>query len=457
MEHYDVLVVGSGSGMTIASNAVANGLRVAVVEKGPMGGTCLNRGCIPSKMLLYPADVIALIKEARKLGVDASVNSIDFKGIMDRMRRTVREDSERQGRAVEQDGRITWYKDVGEFTSDYTMKASSSVFSADKVFIASGARCLIPPIKGLDEVSYLTNETLLELDDVPDSMIVVGGGFVAVEYAHFFSQMGTNVTVVQRASRLLPGAEPEISNLLAQELSKYMTILTGHEAVEARESEDEKVITITERRTARTRTVSAKVLLLAAGRRSNSDLVKPEKTGVETDERGYIKVNEFLETTKPRIWAFGDAVGKHMFKHVANYEAEILWHNIFGHPDHKIKLDYSAIPYAVFGHPEVASVGMTESEARRAGRAIATGTAEYKATAKGLAMGEPEGLVKVIVDRESGKILGGHIIGPHASILIQAIINIMNCHETDYATVLRALHIHPALPEVVLNAFAGLH
>lgn len=421
-----------------------------------MGGTCLNRGCIPSKMLLYPADIVALVKEAGKLGINAGVNSIDFKGIMDRMRHTIREDSESQARAVEQDRRITWYKDVGQFVSDYTMKASGSSFSADRIFIASGARSLIPPIVGLERVAYLTNDTLLDLDRTPESMIIVGGGFIAVEYAHFFSQMGTRVTVVQRSRRLLPEAEPEVSDLMANELARYATVLTGHEAVEVMESNGEKKVTVAEKETGRRRIVSAETLLIAAGRRSNSDLVKPEITGVQTDERGYVRVNEYLETTKPNIWAFGDAIGKYMFKHVANYEAEILWHNVFEHPDHKIKPDYSTIPYAVFSHPEIASVGVTEEQARRLGHDAAIGRADYRDTAKGLAMGEPEGFVKVIVDRKSGRILGGHIIGPHASILIQEIINVMNCSQSDYTSLLRALHIHPALPEVVQNAFAHL-
>jgi len=453
---FDVLVVGSGSGMTIVANAVALGMKVALVEKGPMGGTCLNRGCIPSKMLLYPADVVALVKEAKKLGIEATLNKIDFHAIMERMRRIVHEDSSSQAAGVERDRRITWFKDVGEFVSDYTMKVKDRKLNADKIFIVSGARCYKPPIKGLSQINYLTSENLLELDEPPRSIVIVGGGFVAVEYAHFFSQMGAKVSILQRAPRLLPDVEPEISELLASEMRRYVDVFTNHEAVEARETKDMKVVIARDRTSGKMREFSAESVMLAAGRASNADLTKPEKTGVDLDERGFIKVNQYLETSKSNIWAFGDAIGKHMFKHVANYEAEVVWHNVFGHPGHKIKADYSAIPFAVFSHPEIASVGLTEKQARDKGHEVAVGRADYKDTAKGLAMSEPEGFVKIIADAKTGRILGGHIIGPQASILIQEIINVMECREENYGAVLRALHIHPALPEVVQRAVGSI-
>jgi dihydrolipoamide dehydrogenase len=182
--------------------------------------------------------------------------------------------------------------------------------------------------------------------------------------------------------------------------------------------------------------------------------LKPEKTSVKLDERGYVKVNEYLETSKKNIWAFGDAIGKEMFKHVANYEASIAWHNAVH--DHKVEMDYSAAPHAVFTHPQVASVGLKEAEAKQQGYKILVGKAFYRDTAMGGAMGEPEGFVKVVVERETGKILGGHIIGAEASILIQEIINAMVTESKSFAPIVRAMHIHPALPEVVQQAFGNL-
>ncbi|MGB9134207.1 MAG: dihydrolipoyl dehydrogenase [Candidatus Bathyarchaeia archaeon] len=454
MEKYDVLVVGSGSGMTIATNAVNSGLKTAVVEHGPMGGTCLNRGCIPSKMLIYPADVATMIRDAGELGIDATVNSIDFEKIMARMHHAVDEDSRRQGRAVEASPRIDWCKGTGEFVSDYTMKIGDRVIKGEKIFIVSGARPGIPPVRGLEKVNYLTSDTVLELKEQPKSMVIIGGGYIAAEYGHFFSSIGTKVTIVQRNLRLLPEEEPEISELLKEEMGKRMDIFTNHEVVEAKDESSAKAIVAKDRKTGELRKFSAQTLLIATGRIPNSDLMKPEKTGVKLDESGYIKVNEYLETSKKNIWAFGDAIGRQMFKHVANYEADIAWHNSVH--DHKAVMDYSAAPHAVFTHPQIASVGLTEAQAKEQGHRIWVGKENHKDTALGMAMGNPAGFVKVIVEQETGRILGGHIVGPYAAILIQEITNAMNVEKNTYMNVIKSMHIHPAMSEVVQRAFGNL-
>jgi mycothione reductase len=454
MEKFDVLVIGSGSGMIVASNAVGVGLKTAVVESGPMGGTCVNRGCIPSKMLIYPADVAAMIQEATNVNVNATINAIGFERILNRMHHFVTEDSRHQAVSVEATPNLTWFKDIGAFISDYTMKIGEHVVKADRIFIVSGARAGIPKIKGIENVGYLTSDTVLELEKPPKSMVIIGGGYIAAEYSHFFSSMGTKITIVQRSPRLVPEEEPEISDLLKEEMDKRMTIFTNYEAVEAEEKNGIKTVKARNRETGNLKEFSAEALLIAAGRVPNSDLLKPEKTGVELDERGYVKVNEYLETGKRNIWAFGDAIGKEMFKHVANYEAEIAWHNAIH--DHKVEMDYSAAPHAIFAHPQVASVGLKEAEAKQKGYKILVGKAFYKDTALGTAMGEPKGFVKVIVEQGTGKILGGHIIGPFASMLIQEIINAMASGDKTFLPIIRAMHIHPAMPEVVQKAFGDL-
>ena len=454
MEKFDVLVIGSGSGMIVTANAIASGLKTALVEHGRMGGTCINRGCVPSKMLIYPADVIAMITEASKLGINARLESIDFTKMMDRMHQLVNGDVERQAQAVEKDPNVKWFKASGEFVSDYTLKVSDETIKADKIFIVSGARPSLPPVKGLGNIDYLTSDTVLDLKSQPESMIIIGGGYIAAEYGHFFSSMGTKVTIVQRATRILSEEEPEISDVLKEEMSKRMQIFTDFEAIEAKKKDGAKTVVAKNREDGKVQEFSAETLLVAAGREPNSDILKPEKTGVELDGRGYIRVNEFLETRKKNIWAFGDAIGKQMFKHVANYEAQIVWHN--ANSDHKVKMDYHAAPHAVFTHPQIASVGLTESESRRQGYKILVGKAFYEDTAIGAAMGSPKGFVKVIVERKTGKILGGHIIGPSASILIQEIIDAMAVGEGTLIPIARAMHIHPAMPEVVQMAFVNL-
>ena len=245
-----------------------------------------------------------------------------------------------------------------------------------------------------------------------------------------------------------------VSAILEDVMARTIDIYTDVEVVESEiEGGMKKVVTV-DKMTGRRRTFSAKELFLAAGRRSNADLLKTEKTGVEVDDRGYIKVNEFLETTKPRILAFGDAIGKYMFKHVANYETEIAWYNFSGQ---RSPVDYSSVPYAVFSNPQVASVGLTEAEANAKGFKVLVGEYEYKDTAKGAAMGVEDGFVKVIVDEDSYRILGAHIIGPHAPILMQEIVNAMNTEKGTIEPIQNSMYIHPALPEVVQRAFFRLH
>ena len=264
MEQFDVIVIGSGSGMLIASAAVDQGLRVALVEHGKMGGTCINVGCVPSKMLIYPSDVIATIDAAGKLGVNAKVDAVDFRNIINRMRALVNEDSGHQALAVEATPSLVWFKETGEFISDYTMQIGQHTITAPKIFIVSGARHGIPPIKGIDKVGYLTSDTVLELQKPPASLLIVGGGYIGMEYGHFFSGIGTKTTVLQRPNRVLPDEEPEVSELLLKEMQKRMEIYTGFEVLEARQDGQTKTLVARNRQDGKRRRVfSAEAVLVA--------------------------------------------------------------------------------------------------------------------------------------------------------------------------------------------------
>ena len=455
MEQFEVLVIGSGSGMLVASAAVEQGFKTALVEHGKMGGTCINVGCVPSKMLIYPTEIIANTKEADRVGIHATINSVDFNKIMTRMHTLVDHDSGHQANAVENTPNLTWFKGTGEFTSDYTMQVGADIITAKVIFIVSGARAATPTLKGIENVGYLTSDTVLELQKPPQSIIIVGGGYIGMEYCHFFSSVGTKTTIVQRPLRILPDEEPEVSDLLQLELAKRLEIYTGYEAFEAKEQGNMKMVVAKNRQDNTQKEFTAEEIMVATGRVSNSNILKPEKTGVKLDEHGFIKVDKYLQTSKKNIYAFGDAIGKQMFKHVANHEAGIAWHNAIH--DHKVEMDYSAAPHAVFTHPQVASVGLKEEEAKLLKGKILVGRALYRDTAMGAAMGYPEGFVKVIVDHDTGKVLGGHIIGPEASILIQEIVNAMVSETGNFALIAQAMHIHPALSEVVQNAFGNLH
>ena len=454
MENFDLIVIGSGAGMNVASNAINSGLRVAVAEHYLLGGTCLNNGCIPSKILLYPADVIRKMNDAEELGIKSRVEDVDFQFIMNRTRNFVTEDRVGMERGVESVDSLVWFRDTAEFVGDHTVKVGKKTITAPKVIIASGSRTLIPDIPGLKGTGYLDNISVLELKKLPRSIILIGGGYIACEYGHFFSALGSEVTIIGRNPRLLKNEDPDISEVVRKRFSKYAKIYTNYEVVKVGVEEGHKVVLAKNRADGKVYKFQAEEIMVALGRRSNSDFLKPEKTGVAVHDGGWIKVNEYLETSKPGIWALGDATGRYMFRHTANYEADVVWRN--GFTDHRVATDYHAVPHAVFGYPQVGAVGLTEPEARQAGYAIMVGKAKYTDVAKGFAMGEDWGLVKVIVEAESRRILGAHIAGSEASDLVQQIVYLMNSGDPDYMPLVTSQIIHPALSEVVINAFGNL-
>jgi dihydrolipoamide dehydrogenase len=230
MKKYDVIVIGSGCGINIVDEALAHGLSVALVDKGPLGGTCANLGCIPSKMLIFAADRIAEIQEAKKLGIEAEIRNIDFKFIMERMRKAIRESQEHMKQELSHAENLDFYEGEGHFVADYTIEVNGEKIKGDKIFIASGSRPLILPIKGLESLGYLTNETVLQLKERPDNLIIIGGGYIAVEYGHFFAAMGTRVTILEMVDRLVLAEEPEISEILKKELGRRMDVYTGVQA-----------------------------------------------------------------------------------------------------------------------------------------------------------------------------------------------------------------------------------
>jgi len=297
----------------------------------------------------------------------------------------------------------------------------------------------------MGNIDYLTNESVLELEHRPDSLIIIGGGYIAVEYGHFFAAIGTKVTILEMADRLVLSEEPEVSELLRRQLSKRMQIYTNAQAEEVKENNNGMVVVTKDKNTGKLREFAAQKIMVAVGRRSNADLLRVENTGVELDARGFIKVNEYLETSKKNILAVGDANGKQMFTHMANREAAIVAQNAFYGTN--LKVDYSAIPHAVYSHPQIASVGPTEENARK-NYDIVVGKTKYFDVAKGEAMMEKEGFAKAIVEKGTDRILGFHIIGPYAPVLIQEVVNAMtsggNIEEIN-----QGVHIHPALSELI--------
>ncbi|MCS7097677.1 MAG: dihydrolipoyl dehydrogenase [Candidatus Methanomethyliaceae archaeon] len=459
MKEYDWIVVGSGSAMIVVEAIVQidSKAKIAVIDKDDPGGICLTRGCIPSKMLLYPAELLALIGKANDFGIEVTINKIDFSKIMERMREHVQSEVEKIRYALTHSENIDYYPMKAEFIAPYTMSVGGEIIKAKKIILCTGSKPLLPSIEGLDKVPYYTSDTILKIRKLPKSLAIIGGGYIAAEYGFFFSTMGTNVTIIGRNPQFLPEEEPEISALAKRELQKSMKILTNHEvkSVEEVDSEMKKLIAIN-RENGRKVEVMAEEILVASGRASNTDILKPERGNIKVDNQGWIEVNEYLETSQSNVWALGDANGKYMFKHKANYEALVVYYNAV--LNRRVKVDYHAIPHAVFIYPEIASVGLREREAieKYGEDNILIGMERFENTAKGRVMNLKDYFVKIIVEKNTLKILGAHIIGPYASILIQEIVNLMYTPDQSAEPIINGMHIHPSLSEVVERAFLSL-
>jgi dihydrolipoamide dehydrogenase len=461
MKSYDLILIGTGSAMNLLEPYIHKNpeASVAVIDKDAPGGICLNKGCIPSKILLYPADVVRTVHNARKLGIGIEDIKIDFSSIMERMRNHVSEDVEAITESLEQSDFLDYYRAPARFVRPKTLEVEGVTISGSMIVLCTGSRPVIPDIEGLEDTGYLTSETILELTVLPRSFLIIGGGYIAAEYGHFLSAMGSKVTVIGRNPRFLKDEEPEISRLAEEEMSEYLDVLTGYEVTAVRGGKEGKTAVCRNTADGKTLEITAEEILLAAGRTNNSEILDPAAGEIGTDTDGWIHTDEFLETTVPGVWALGDATGKHLFKHVANYESEIVYYNATaGDSSEKVKVDYHAVPHAVFSWPEIAAVGMGQEEASaELGEAnVLVGVARYGETGKGTAMGLEDSryFVKVILENRTGRLLGAHIIGPEASVLIQEIVNLMYTPSRTFT--FSAMHIHPALSEVVQRAFSSI-
>lgn len=453
MKKYDVIVIGAGDvGLGIVFRAASDGRKVALIDKGDAGGTCINNGCVPSKTLIYTADRITEIREAARFGIKAGIDDIDFRAVMGRMHHAVENGRGSIMKAIEETEGLDFLRGQGHFLDDHTLDVSGKKIRGKKIFIASGARPAIPEIKGLEQAGYLTNETVLGLEKKPESLTIIGGGYVGLEYAHFFSALGTKVTVVQRGLTLLPSEEPELSELLKTAISRRVELLLGFDPREVKQTGEGYVLIVKDTASAAVREITSERLMIAAGRRSNADLLGARDAGIEIDELGFIRVNDFLQTNLRHIWAAGDATGRTMFTHAGDKAAELAWNNATKR--NKIRMDFGSVPHAVYTSPQVASVGLTEQAAAK-GHDILIGRSRYADTVMGEAMMEEEGFAKAIVEKKTGKILGFHIIGPHASILIQEVVNVIN-RKNGLKELTASMHIFPALSNIVVETLGNV-
>ncbi len=449
-KRYDVIVIGAGSGLHISSYAAEKGMSVAVVEQGAFGGTCLNRGCIPSKMLIHSADVAEEIRRAGLFGIKAKIIGIEWKKLVNRVNTFVDKDAWEIEKANRQTKNITIYKTQARFVGKKILEVNKDTITADKIFICAGARPSIPPIPGLQDVNYITSDEALRLKNQPKKLIIIGGGYIAAELAHFFGGLGTEVTILQRGNLLMNNEDSEIAQKFTEVYQRKFNVILNANTLRVHKKGKNVAVDIDVQ--GRRKTITGDTLLVATGRMPNTDVLNVKASGIEVNERGFVKVNEYLETSVPGIWAIGDIAGIYMFKHSANLEADYAVSNAFGR---KVAVDYSAMPHAAFSSPQVAAVGKTEDELKAKKIPYLKGSYEFKNTGYGKAIEDNDGFVKVLVHPQTKEILGCHILGTDASMLIHEVIVAMKA-KLGADGILDAVHIHPALSEVVQRAFERL-
>ena len=439
-----------------------DGWSVALVEAGTFGGTCLNVGCIPTKMYVYPADLASSPAGAKPLGVDLELVDVRWPDIRDRIFGRIDPISAggRDWRASREN--VTLFEQRARFVGDHELLLEArdghpeETITADRFVLANGSRAVVPPFPGLDAVPYETSDTVMRLDALPRSMVIVGGGYIAAEFAHVFSAYGVRVTIVGRSARLLSREDEQVSERFTELLGRRVDVRTSTEVQRVDRGAAGAGVVVT----ARTKdgvetTVEADVLLVATGRTSNADTLDLDRTGVQVDDDGRVVVDAQQRTSAPGIFALGDVSSEHQLKHVANHEARVVKHNLL-HPDAMVESDHRYVPHAVFSEPQVASVGLTEAQAEEQGLDVAVAVQDYGSTAYGWAMGDEDHFVKLVAERATGRLLGAHLIGPQASSLIQVLIQAMSFGIPAHRLARGQYWIHPAMIEVVENALLAL-
>ncbi|MGI9017073.1 MAG: mycothione reductase [Euzebya sp.] len=442
--HFDLAILGTGSGNSIPTDAMQD-WSIAIIEPDVFGGTCLNRGCIPSKMFVHAADVAQTIKTAGTFGVRGTFEGADFPAIRDRVFGRIDPIAAGGESYRRSQTNITVFDQPARFTGPRELLIGSQSITADRIVLAAGSRPYIPAIEGIEQVGYDTSDSIMRLDDLPARLTVIGGGAVAAEMAHIFDALGSSVTMILRSDRLLTGEEPEVGSALTDEFTRRgIDIRPMTKALTATRTDDGIELTLTD-----DHKVTADVLLLATGRTSNGDHLDLAAGGITADAFNRPLVDEYMRTNVEGVWALGDLEAHHQdLKHIANAHAKAIRHNLVN-PDRLIIPIVPNQPRATFTDPEVASVGLLEAEARAAGMSIRVGRRDYGGSAYGWALEDTTSFAKVVIDDDTDLILGAHIIGPMASILIQPLIQAMTFGQTATQLATHVVWPHPALTEVV--------
>lgn len=443
---FDLAVLGGGpGGYEAAIRAAQYGLTVCLVEKDLLGGTCLNRGCIPTKALLSGAEAMDAIREAPLLGVEAGVPKLNYAALAafkDRQVARLRRGIEQ----LEKANGVTVVKGEGRLAGNHALMAGDRTITADKLIVATGSRPVRPGIPGLDGAQVLDSDQVLTMKNLPHSVVIIGGGVIGIEFATLFSGLGSQVTVLEMTEDILPGIDPEITAQVRSLLKKRgigihcgarVSAVIGGQGVKAvYQKAGQEFVAQGER------------CVVCIGRAPNTRGIGLEEAGVALDDRGYVRVNEYLETTLGDVYAIGDITGRIQLAHAAAAQGLIAAANCAGR---RQKMDYGIVPACVYTSPEIAYVGLSEQAARQAGRQVGVGRFSVAGNGRALTMNRQEGLVKLVCDRGTGEILGCQMLCPRATDMIAEVAAVMRCEGT-YEELAATIHPHPTLSEIIMEA-----
>lgn len=448
-KNYDVIVIGSGGGTKLVSPVAKMGKKVAIIEKGPLGGTCLNRGCIPSKMLIHTAQLASMIRDAKRFEINLEGSfDVDFEHLVKRVCTTIDQESESIAPNYIENPNIDYYPHEGRFIDKKTIEVGGERLTADKIFIAVGARAAVPKIPGLEEVPYMTYQEALRNTKKPKKLIVLGGGFIATELGYFYSAIGVETEFLVR-SVLLRKEDDDIREAFQEAFAKQVKLRIKCDFQEVKHESGTFTVSYKDGE-GNLQKAEGDALIVATGIKPWTDTLNLGKTDVQLDEKGFIQVDDHLKTTAENIWALGDCVGNYLFRHTVNFEGEYLFRTLFENPSSE-PIVYKGVPHAVFSYPEIAGVGKTERELKETKIPYIVGKNTYLQSARGMALLPETGFVKLLFEKHSLKLLGAQIIGEEASNMVHMLIMAIQMDAT-LDDLLSMIYIHPALPEIVRNA-----
>jgi pyruvate/2-oxoglutarate dehydrogenase complex dihydrolipoamide dehydrogenase (E3) component len=444
---YDAIVIGTGqAGPSLAVRLATTGMKVAIIERKRLGGTCVNTGCIPTKTLVANARVAHMARRAGEYGVmiDRSI-IVDMKKVKERKDAVVRRSNEGLEKWLKSTENLTVYEGHARFEDARRVRVGEELLEATRFFINVGGRASTPPLPGLNQVSYLNNSTMMEVDFLPGHLIVVGGSYVGLEFAQMYRRFGSEVTIVERGPRLIRGEDEDVSDAIKTILeNEGIKIRLSAECVSLEKHGDKVAVNVD--CTGGDKIVAGSHVLLAVGRVPNTQDLGLENAGVSVDRRGYIEVDDQLRTNAPGIYALGDCNGRGAFTHTAYNDYEIVAANLLDGDQRRVSDRITA--YALYIDPPLGRAGMTEAEVRKSGRKALIGTRPMERVGRAVEKGETQGFMKILVDAGTKKILGASLLGVECDEVIHSILDVMYA-KAPYTVIQRAMHIHPTVSELI--------